>query len=159
MAERLKAICHIARRLTGAEARRFNETVDATPEGVDDATWASAQPEAERIFVEMVDGIDWGRLLIEAHHRHVALGHGGTFHGSPDIGFSTFQEVCGHCLNETLLSLDTRPDWTAQPESPRCLIYQPPGLDIPLVAPPGFDMAGGAPTGPAVDDNLGKDRP
>lgn len=70
---------------------------------------------ADKVFVQVVDSIDWSRVFIEAQSRHIALGHDDEDRHS----FPRTEDICPECLCEALLAGDTFMDWTETPKVPR----------------------------------------
>lgn len=68
---------------------------------------------ADVLFERIVDRIDWPRILIEACSRHYDLVRSGT-HSS--IKNDIVLDVCGNCLQETLLTDDHSPRHSPEPQ-------------------------------------------
>jgi hypothetical protein len=77
-------------------------------------------------YIEMIDSIDWKRVLLEASARHQALGHlddGSDDYNVFDSGKLSSGNVCAECVCETLLATDfggrSEEKWQKEPRSPR----------------------------------------
>jgi hypothetical protein len=73
--------------------------------------------EAARAILERVaSAVQWDRLLMEAHWRHMDMHPDKEKH---DVYQPTAPEVCGECLREALLSEEPyTPDWKRYPSTP-----------------------------------------
>lgn len=72
----------------------------------------------EAIYVRLIDRLDWNRIILEAHGRHLALDH--KYAETDEFRFGVDQ-ICGECLNEALLATDFGGyrDWKEDPAAPR----------------------------------------
>jgi hypothetical protein len=72
-----------------------------------------------RLLETLVDAVDWTRVLLEAHTRHIALDH--------TVGRHAFDRgPCGDCVAEALLNPRPGVDWTRTPTVPRLPAELPP---------------------------------
>lgn len=73
--------------------------------------------EADRIFVQLVEYIDWNRLLIQASRRHAIVHSEKHF---KNHGFGPIAGVCGECLREALLDPENHgQDWRHETKASR----------------------------------------
>lgn len=71
---------------------------------------------AAAILERVARAVDWDRLLMEAHWRHMELHPD---HETEDRYQPTAPEVCGECLREALLSEERyTPNWERSPTTP-----------------------------------------
>lgn len=71
---------------------------------------------AAAILERVARAVNWDRLLMEAHWRHMELHPD---HKAEDRYQPTASEVCGECLREALLSEERyTPDWKRHPSKP-----------------------------------------
>jgi hypothetical protein len=141
MPERDKRTDDLARTLAGAGPRPSLDRLGTKPAEVSDAEWDTAQTLADRAYVDLVEGIDFQRVLIEAVKRHETVHpKQRTFMAAADIGFGTAESLCHQCITEVLLATDTNPPWSQQEESPRYLRYDPTVGHAPLVAVDPFQL-------------------
>lgn len=131
MPEREKAVCDMARTLTGAPYRRFDDRREACPEGVDPLEWERSRALAEKLYVDLVETIDFTRVLIEAQGRHLSVHPDkGVLLASAGIGDAFTTSICPECITEVLLAQETRPSWDVQSESPRYVLHQVEPLEV-----------------------------
>lgn len=139
MPERNKQVDSMARTLAGAPFRPFNMRLGTKPEEITDEDWETAQQTADRVYVDLIESIDFQRILIETNKRHLTVHpEKTTLMAAADIGVSTYEAICHECMTEVLLALDTNPPWTEQADSPRYTMYTAP--ELPLLNTPD-DMA------------------
>lgn len=144
MPERDKQTDAMARTLAGAPPRAPLARLGTKPAEITDAQWDAAQTLADRVYVDLVEAIDFQRVLIEAMKRHLTVHPGKrTLMASADIGVGTAEALCHSCITEVLLATDTNPPWAEQAESPRYLHYDPLAGQEPLVAVDPFTDLGG----------------
>ena len=126
MPERDKQTDAMARTLAGAGPRPFLDRLGTPPAETTAEEWDAAQTMADRVYVDLVEAIDFQRVLIEAMKRHLSVHPDQkTYMAAADIGFGTAEALCHECITEVLLATDTNPPWTEQAESPRYLRYDP----------------------------------
>lgn len=126
MPERDKQTDAIARTLAGATPRPWNARLGSCPEGIPEQEWHDARATADRVYVDLMEAVDFQRVLIEANKRHLALHPDKrTLMAAADIGATTFEAICHECITEVMLATATTPPWTQQPDSPRYLLFDP----------------------------------
>lgn len=150
MPERDKRVDDMARTLAGAGRRPTLDRLGTQPAEVTTDEWDDAQTMADRVYVDLVENIDFQRVLIEAVKRHLSVHPDkSTFMAAADIGFGTAEALCHECITEVLLATDTNPPWTEEAESPRYLRYDPTAGYGPLITPRArnpFEAVEGSPT-------------
>lgn len=121
MPVRTKAVTALARALDGP--LHFNTLEDVA---VFSRTGPMPLPDFyaryDRAYVQVIDDIDWNRVLLEATSRHLDLNHRDEGYD----GFTTVDNdgnlvtgvVCPECLTEALLRLRLH-DWHEHPKAPR----------------------------------------
>lgn len=62
----------------------------------------------DKLWVSIIDSIDWNRVMLEATTRHIALDH-----SDPRVG------ACHECVQEALLACRTWQDWKNDAYAPR----------------------------------------
>lgn len=70
-----------------------------------------ARDAADALFVHLVDGIDWPRVVLEAMSRHGALEDAGV-HPTVRNGW-LHERLCPDCIREALLAKDRMIDWVS----------------------------------------------
>lgn len=158
MPERDKQVDAMARTIAGAPSRSFRTRLGDQPTEITEQEWDAAQTTADRVYVDMVENIDFQRVLIEANKRHLTIHpdkH--TWLAAADIGTLVVETICHECITEVLLATSTQPSWADEPESPRYLRYDPTNghgpLDTPRTLDP-FEAVGGS---PMADDDWDED--
>lgn len=138
MPERDKQTDAMARTLAGATPRPWNAHLGACPDGIPEQAWHDARATADRVYVDLMEAVDFQRVLIEANKRHLALHPDRrTLMAAADIGATTFEAICHECVREVMLATATTPPWNEEPDSPRYLLYTVPDLG-PALPPFGF---------------------
>lgn len=117
MPERSKAVQALADHLEGGVS--FNVLDDVARLGPADNKRDIPLDDYYRIydgaFVEMIDSINWNRVMIEAWARHTALGHDTD---EDEFSFPHTGHICPECLCEALLSSGCE-DWVREPHASR----------------------------------------
>lgn len=140
MPERDKQTDTMARTLAGAPPRPFRDRLGTQPAEVTAEQWDTAQTMADRVYVDLIENIDFQRVLIEANKRHLTVHPDTTtLLAAAGIGATTVEAICHQCITEVLLATATNPPWTEQPDSPRYLRYDPLAGQEPLVAVDPFE--------------------
>lgn len=157
MPERDKQTDAMARTLAGAGPRPALDRLGTQPVEVTEQEWHDARAMADRVYVDLVEAVDFQRVLIEAVKRHATVHPDkATFMAAADIGFGSAEALCHECITEVLLATDTNPPWSEEPESPRYLLYRDPAhgdADAYYVAtPPARRTLLGTPETPSTSD-------
>lgn len=119
MPVRDKAIAALARALDGPVLFNVDGTVKL---GAREMTPDEFYERYGGAYIQMIDSIDWNRVLLEANSRHYALEH--TDHVEVEDGRGIgIAIVCPECVCEALLAPDTGgripTDWQEHPRAPR----------------------------------------
>lgn len=130
MPERDKAVFHIIDAVFGPIVR---DPLLGTPRNMPRADHAALEAAVDELFVGVVDMIDWGRILMTANARHMALRETGA-HEPPGVGSldDIFDDdrhpLCPSCMVEALLSESTMGNsegtWKAEPNADRDPIWR-----------------------------------
>lgn len=114
MPERDKIVLRVGRHLVGAEQGEntaLTSLLAMTPHGIRRAQWQGLQAILDYLLIEVIEHVDWKRVLLVAGSRHRELVEQDSSHATDDamlgIGSGEEDPVCGVCLNEALLSEST----------------------------------------------------
>lgn len=136
MPERDKRVDEMARTIAGAPLRPWDARLGEKPEETDEAAWDEARQMADRLYVDLVESIDFQRILVETIKRH-AIVHPekSSMLAAPGVGVECLDSLCHRCLTEVMLQTETNPPWGEVEESPRYLLYQEEMAAATLISP------------------------
>lgn len=114
MPERDKAVLHVASIIT--DAKVFDGLMGGTPRGMRRKQWEGLQAIIDFLFMEIIEKVDWNRVLLTATTRHARMVELDPDHFTDrsmlggwkaDGGGREDDGICPDCIIEALLSEST----------------------------------------------------
>ena len=117
MPPRERMVDHITRWLHGGVVFSYSEILPERNNGMDDDRWRELKAESDDLFVSIIKGLDWERILMSALGRHeFMLLHDPEHRGVMDVIMDAeFGVVCGECIAEAALLTERNESWSKTP--------------------------------------------
>jgi hypothetical protein len=119
MPPRERMVENMTRWIHGGVVYSYGEVDPDRNDGMTTERWEELQAESDDLFVTVMRGLDWPRILLSALGRHeVMLTKDPEHRGIMDVIMDEeYGGVCGECIRESVLMSDRSVTWWETPFS------------------------------------------